>query len=241
MRRGLMKKYALSIAYVILLTLCVPLACLYIWLLTVLPIPWELLRTWADSFGRGVLIFLLFLFPVGLYWLAVFILGVANIIKSFKMHRSGDTVGCVNGMLIHKYGLVIFFILNFLVMFLLYFVITFGAFVGTRGLVLFAAPVLLPWLTAAVIFTVFSTWLAVVPGSFFGIQVIRFTLREKKTGCGAAIWHGFLQFVFLADVLDAMYLAVRKWDRGKKSSVTIIIVYVLALAVIIWGTVYLFG
>ena len=72
-----MKKYALSIAYVILLTLCVPLVCLYIWLLTVLPIPWELLSTWAESVGRGVLVFLLFLFPVGLYWIAVFILGVA--------------------------------------------------------------------------------------------------------------------------------------------------------------------
>lgn len=236
-----MKKYALSITYVILLTLCVPLACLYIWLLTVLPIPWDLLRTWADSFGRGVLVFLLFLLPVGIYWLAVFVLGVMNIIKSFKMYRAGDVVGCVNGMLIHKYGLVPFFIVNFMVMFLFYFVMTFGTLVGTRGLAIFAAPVLLPWLTAAVTFTVFATWLAVVPGAFFGIQVIRFTLREQKTGHGAAVWHGFLQFVFLADVLDAMYLAVSKWGRGKKSSVAIGIVYVLALAAVIWGTVYLFG
>ena len=79
-----MKKQTLSIAYVILLTLCAPLACFYIWLLTVLPIPWAALGEWADSFGKGVLVFLLFLLPVGLYWLAVFILGVMNIIKSFK-------------------------------------------------------------------------------------------------------------------------------------------------------------
>lgn len=197
-----MKKYALSIAYVILLTLCVPLACLYIWLLTVLPIPWELLSTWADSFGRGVLVFLLFLFPVGLYWIAVFILGVANIIKSFKIYRSGDAAGCVNGMLIHKYGLVVFFAVNFVVMFLFYFILTFGTLVGTRGLAVFAAPVLLPWLVAAIAFTVFASWLAIVPGAVYGIQVIRFTVKGKKMGLGAAIWHGILQFMFLTDVLD---------------------------------------
>lgn len=236
-----MKKYALSIAYVILLTLCVPLVCLYIWLLTVLPIPWDLLIAWVDSFGRGVLVLLIFLLPVGLYWLAVFILGVANIIKSFKMYRSGDAAGCVNGMLIHKYGLVVFFAVNFVVMFLFYFILTFGTLVGTRGLAVFAAPVLLPFLTAAVIFTGFATWLAVVPGAYFGIQVIRFTLREKKTGRAAAVWHGILQFVFLADVLDAMYLAVRKWNRGKKSSAVVGILYIAALAAIIWGAVSLFA
>lgn len=236
-----MKKQTLSIAYVILLTLCAPLACFYIWLLTVLPIPWAALGEWADSFGKGVLVFLLFLLPVGLYWLAVFILGIMNIIKSFKMHKSGDTAGCVNGMLLHKYGLVIFFVVNFIVMFLFYFVVTFGSLVGTRGLALFAAPVLLPWLTAAVVFTVSATWLAIVPGAFYGIQVIRFTLREKKTGYAAAVLHGFLQFVFVADVLDAMYLAVRKWGRGKKSSAVIGILYIVAAAAVIWGVVYLFG
>ena len=65
---------------------------------------------------------------------------------------------------------------------------------------------------------------------FYGIQVIRITYREKKTGIGAAVWHGILQFVFLADVLDAMYLAVKKWGMGKKSSVVIGFLYVLMLA-----------
>ena len=52
MRRELlfMKKYTLSITYVILLTLCLPLTCLYIWLLTVLRIPWDALEVCADSF-----------------------------------------------------------------------------------------------------------------------------------------------------------------------------------------------
>ena len=225
-----MKKYALSITYVILLTLCVPLAYLYIWLLTVMPIPWDALTEWADSFGRGLLVFLLFLLPAGIYWLAVFILGVLDIARSFKVYKTGDAVGCVSGMLIHKYGLVIFFAVNFIVMFLLYFILTFGILIGTRGLAVFAAPVLLPWLTAAIAFTVFASWLAILPGTVYGIQVIRFAVKERKMGLGTAICHGILQLMFLTDVLDAMYLAVKKWGMGKKSSIVIGILYVLMLA-----------
>ena len=144
-------------------------------------------------------------------------------------------------MLIHKYGLVVFFAVNFIVMFLFYFIMTFGMLIGTKGLVLFAAPVLLPWLIAAIAFNVFASWLAIVPGAVYGVQVIRFTVKGKKTGIGAAIWHGLLQFIFLTDVLDAMYLAVKKWGMGKRSSIVIMILYVLVLAGIVWGVVKVFG
>lgn len=227
-----MKKYLLSIAYVLLLTFCAPLACLYICLLIMLPIPWDSLAAWADTFGKSMLLFFVFLLPAIIYWLAVFIMGMADIVQSFRRHRSGDLDSCINGMLIHKYGLVVFFVVNFIVMGIWYFLSTFGVLVGTRGLAIFAAPVLLPFLAASIILTVTATWLAIVPGAFWGIQVIRFTLKEKKIGPGGAVWHGILQFVFLTDVLDAMYLAVRKWGRGKKSSAVIGILYILMLAAI---------
>ena len=60
-------------------------------------------------------------------------------------------------------------------------------------------------------------------------------------GIGMAVLHGILQFMFLADVLDAMYLAVKKWGMGKKSSVVIAVLYVLMLGGIIWGAVKVFG
>lgn len=85
-------------------------------------------------------------------------------------------------MLIHKYGLVIFFITNFMVMSIWYFLSTLGVLVGTRGLAIFAAPVLLPFLAVSIILTVAATWLVSVPGAFCGIQVILFALREKKIG-----------------------------------------------------------
>lgn len=235
----MMKNYSLSIIYVLLLTFCLPLACLYIWLLILLPIPWDSLAAWADTFGKGLLLFFILLLPVVLYWLAVFILGVANIMKSFRVYRSGNVKECINRMLIHKYGLAVFFIINFMVMSIWYFLSTFGVLVGTRGLAIFAAPVLLPILAISIALTVTVTWLAIVPGSFYGIQVIRFTLRENKTGLGAAVWHGFLQFVFLADVLDAMYLAVKKWGQGKKSSVVIGILYILITAAALGAAIYI--
>lgn len=236
----MMKKYALSIAYVLLLTLCLPLVCLYIWVLATLPIPWNSLTDWADTFGKGILVIFVFVLPAILYWLSVFILGTANIVNSFRIYRSGDVVGCVNRMLIIKYGLVVFFIINFIVMSGWYLLSTFGILVGTRGLAIFAAPILLPFLAVSITLTVIATWLAIVPGAFFGIQVIRFTVRARKTGPGAAVWHGVLQFVFLADVLDAMYLAVKMWGRGKKSSAVIGVVYLLMLAAVIGMIIYLY-
>lgn len=235
-----MKKYLLSIVYVLLLTLCLPLACFYIWLLTVLPIPWDRLAAWTDTFWKGMLLLFTVFFPVIIYWLIVFILGAANAVNSFRVYRTGDADQCINRMLIHKYGLVVFFIINFISMSILYFVVTFGALVGTRGLVIFAAPVLLPVLIISIIVTAAATWLAIVPGGFWGIQVIRFALKEKKTSAGAAVWHGILQFVFLADVLDAMYLAVKKWGRGRKSSVVIGALYILALAAVSGTVIYIF-
>lgn len=46
--------------------------------------------------------------------------------------------------------------------------------------------------------------------------VLRESVRAGKISGGAAVIHGILQFLFLADVLDAMYLAAGKWGRGKK-------------------------
>ncbi|WP_072523866.1 hypothetical protein [Clostridium sp. Marseille-P3244] len=234
MNDGKRRKNLLAVCYVIVLTLCVPLACFYIWLLSVFPIPYEQIAEQADTFGEGVLTILLFFLPVAVYWMTVLVLGILNIIRSFQICRAKDAAGCVNGMLIHKYGLVIFFGINFCVLALCYFVMTFGVLVGTRGLAIFAAPVLLPWLIAMMGFSVFAAWLALLPGAFYGIQVIRLSRKEKKISTGAAMWHGLLQFVFLADVLDAMYLAVRKWHRGRKSSVVIGILYILLAAGTVW-------
>jgi len=73
-----------------------------------------------------------------------------------------------------------------------------------------------------------------LPGSFFAVQVIRFSYSEKKIGMAAAFFHVLLQFCFLTDVLDTMYLSVKKWDMAKKSSIVIALIYILGIALAIW-------
>ena len=161
--------------------------------------------------------------------------GIINIGQSFKIYKTGNPIECVNRMLIHKYGLVVFFCVNFLVLFIYYFFISMAVLVGSRGAAIIFAPVLLPWLIVAVVFSVGATWLAILPGSFYGIQVIRMTYKSGKIGFAEAVVHTVFQFFFLFDVLDAMYLATEKWGRGKKSSVIIGCVYLFA----VFATIYL--
>ena len=213
--------------YVILLTLCVPLAYVYLILVTGL-----LDKIQEGHIGLTLMIVFL---PLFFYWGLVAVVGIINIGQSFKIYKTGNPIECVNRMLIHKYGLVVFFCVNFLVLFIYYFFISMAVLVGSRGAAIIFAPVLLPWLIVAVVFSVGATWLAILPGSFYGIQVIRMTYKSGKIGFAEAVVHTVFQFFFLFDVLDAMYLATEKWGRGKKSSVIIGCVYLFA----VFATIYL--
>ena len=127
--------------YVILLTLCVPLAYVYLILVT------GLLDKIQDVF-----------LPLFFYWGLVAVVGIINIGQSFKIYKTGNPIECVNRMLIHKYGLVVFFCVNFLILFIYYFFISMAVLVGSRGAAIIFAPVLLPWLIVAVVFSVGATW-----------------------------------------------------------------------------------
>ena len=188
--------------YVILLTLCVPLAYVYLILVTGL-----LDKIQEGHIGLTLMIVFL---PLFFYWGLVAVVGIINIGQSFKIYKTGNPIECVNRMLIHKYGLVVFFCVNFLVLFIYYFFISMAVLVGSRGAAIIFAPVLLPWL-------------------------IRMTYKSGKIGFAEAVVHTVFQFFFLFDVLDAMYLATEKWGRGKKSSVIIGCVYLFA----VFATIYL--
>lgn len=221
-----MKKYRLPVLYVLLLSLCLPLAYLGMYIL-------GLFLETASKDNLSTL-FYAALAVIALYWLCIVILGILNIRESFRAFRSGDSSECINKMLIHKYGLVLFFAVNFCILF---FWFTFGSLAvvaGTRGLALFAAPVLLPGLIIAVIWSIFATWLAMFPGAFYGIQVIRLSYKAQKISAGGLILHSLLQFIFMADVLDAMYLAAVKWNRARKSSAVICILYILMVIGTLW-------
>lgn len=214
--------YYLPIFYDILLTIGVPLNILFF--------AGVLLNRERISGGAALVMYILLAF---LYWTAVVCMGVGNILLSFWKYRKGEDRYCVNAMLILKYGLVIFFIVNFLTLSM------FGlaALVASRGTIIIMFPLVLP----VVVFCVGVTWLIMLPGSFYGIQVVRFTAAQGKFSGGRqspvppgpdgkVMLHGILQVIFLVDILDAMYLAVMKWGMGKKSSVLVGALYAAFLA-----------
>lgn len=213
-----MGKYRLQIAYDVLLTLGFPLCAAYIALVGI-----------SGAALDGIWIWRIFLILAAGYWLAVFVLGVGNIRQSFRKHKKKDAVFCVNAMLILKYGLVAFFIVNFAVIVFGFLAVGLVALMGSRGTIIFAFPAWFPVVLAAAGFYAFLTWLLMLPGSFYGIQVIRFSHAEGKISGGMGFLHVLLQFLFLADVLDALYLAVRKWGRGKRSSILVGGLYVAAI------------
>lgn len=214
MESRISQKHTLQIAYVILLTLGVP---------------FYILTAWAASAVQPLRIFSLLYLP--LYLLLFLFLGLLNIRDSFRAYTEKDAVYCVNGMLILKYGLVVFFIFNFLILTAVFLLGGLVVLIASRGTLIFALPMLLPWIFAIIGIAAFFTWLMLLPGAFWGVQVIRKSMAEGKLSPGKALLHGALQFIFLTDVLDAMYLSVRIWNRGKKSAAVIGTLY---LAVIAW-------
>lgn len=169
--------------------------------------------------------------PAIIYILALYILGILNIWKSFFSYEEDDSTALINRMLIHKYGLVAFFLFSFITLFIMYFFAGAALTFMTGGLII---PLMLPVMSVMIFFTVIAFWLTILPGSFCALQVIRMTYKAGKISLGTAILHGILQFFFLADVLSAMYLAAVKWKRAKKSSIAVGIIYIVcAIGVIV--------
>lgn len=57
--------------------------------------------------------------PAIIYILALYILGILNIWKSFFSYEEDDSTALINRMLIHKYGLVAFFLFSFITLFIM--------------------------------------------------------------------------------------------------------------------------
>ena len=212
-----MKKSAdkLAIAYVIILSLipvlALPNLIFQSHVLDAIPYDASALTTELGFFLSNL--------PAIIYIMVLYILGILNIWKSFSSYEEGDSTALINRMLIHKYGLVAFFLYDFILLFTLYFFAGAALTFMTGGLII---PLMLPIMSVMIFFTVIGFWLTILPGSFYALQVIRMTYKAGKI-----ILHGILQLFFLADVLSAMYLAAVKWKRAKKSSIVVGIVYIV--------------
>lgn len=225
------RRHGLQIAYVTMATLYIPFNFLLLLGLSSYPNPGINEDTAEALFTAPIIMYFIISF---IYVVTFIVLAILNIIQSFKAFNQRDTLFCINGMLILKYGMVIFFASNFLYITLTLLGLGIFGMLISHGTLIFTAPILLPFLIAIILFLLFIAWLIMLPGSIFSIQVIRLSRLEKKIGSASAFFHGLLQFLFLTDVLDTMYLALVKWRRGKKSSIVISFFYLFCIVESIW-------
>ena len=197
----------LLIAYVVLLSIQVPFNIMYFGAL--LSSGSESLMT---TFGIGYPIIALS------YFVALIVIGIISVVNSFIAYKKNDFEYCIKGFMILKYGLIPFFVVNFLSMTFLALIFL----VVSRGTIIFAAPIFL-------LIGISFTWIAMLPSSFWGVQVIRFAVRDGKIG-KSKILHIFLQFCFLLDLLDTVYLVAFKYKRGKVAAILVCFAYVLCIS-----------
>jgi hypothetical protein len=208
--------YFCQIMYVVLHVFFLPLYVLYA----------QTLGKKLSDAGMGTGIYFV---PVILYLIVTVTFWFLNMSRALKADTSCENISLINSMLILKYGMVVYFIINFLTWSLLFLFISVGGMIATRG----AGILMMPFVFAFVPVVMFFTFLSMVPGSLYGMRTAQMTGRCGKISRQAVVLHGILQFLFLLDVLDAMYLSVGKWKRGKKSAVLIGAIYILAVLLVI--------
>ena len=123
---------------------------------------------------------------------ACIIVGIANVVCAFRDYRQAPEL-CIRNLKLLKYGMIPCFVINFIWMLCLGFGVAVASFL--IGLVWFVP------------FAVIATWLYLLPGAFYGVQVVRIMHNRQGRGAGWCIFNGFLQFCFVLDVIDTAYLA----------------------------------
>ena len=123
---------------------------------------------------------------------ACIVVGIANIVCAFHNYRRAPEL-CIRNLKLLKYGMIPCFVINFIWMVCLGFFVAVGSILV--GLVWFVP------------LAVIITWLYMLPGAFYGVQVVRIMKKRQERSVIWCIFNGFLQFCFVLDVIDTAYLA----------------------------------
>lgn len=149
------------------------------------------------------------------------VLLIGNIVRSFRIQGEDAPLRCVRLMLILKYGMIPFFLLHLCLLPFVFFIVGWSvdqqSFYPFMFIYLFVAPPLF-----------------MLPGAFYGIRVVRFSLREKKLRLFTAILHGIALFIPVLDVPDAAYLSAIKWKTARKTTAVVLITTTALIALIFW-------
>ncbi|MDD5796797.1 MAG: hypothetical protein PUD24_07700 [Oscillospiraceae bacterium] len=138
---------------------------------------------------------------IGISLLITFIIGAAIILTSFFLYSPDNSVNYKCIMLTVKLALIPAFVINFIFNFIL--------ILGSGIVLSFIMGLLGPAFSAFIGIMIFAvTYVVMICPSFYTIAFLRTLHKQKRIPTWQFILHIILQFIFVADVIDALYLGV---------------------------------
>ena len=134
--------------------------------------------------------------------------------------RSGNIDYCIKRFLFFKYTILpstLYFIFLALIIFVGGISVSLVAFIFPPMLflapfILMAAFILPPILLAI-------SFISALPGFVLAVGTVIISRKQKEMKLGSCFLHILLQFVPLADLIDALYISLHYWNRAKKLTI----------------------
>ena len=158
---------------------------------------------------------------VNIVFLIAFItLLTVQISRALPEIRSGNIDYCINGFLFFKYTILpstLYFIFLALVIFVggisVSLVVFFIPVMFLMAPFILMAAFILPPILLAISF------IAALPGFVLAVGTVIISRKQKEMKLGSCVLHILLQFVPVADLIDALYISIHYWNRAKKLAV----------------------
>ena len=146
---------------------------------------------------------------------AALLLGVGIMIQAVLCCRKKHEEFLERAVLLLKYGMILFYMIVFVLGVAVWFI---GTFLGPVGII------------AALMFAIVD-YAIMIPGIFYGISWLILLIRKKEISLKAGIFHGILQCLFVLDVADTMYLMAVKKKKYRRITAGILVMTVVAAGV----------
>ncbi|MGN1319030.1 MAG: hypothetical protein ACI4VF_08430 [Lachnospirales bacterium] len=137
-----------------------------------------------------------------------FIYGIKNIIFAVNLYRNNDEDTLFKYAKKAKYGAIWIFVINFILNFFVWFILA----VGTRGMIIFGAFIIIFLIIA-------MTYLDVLFTSCFAIALILLKKVKGEVTLSFTIFNIIFLLCFVIDVLDTIYLHIKFRKKEKINEV----------------------
>ena len=134
--------------------------------------------------------------------------------------RSGNIDYCIKRFLFFKYTILpstLYFIFLALIIFVGGISVSLVAFIFPP--MLFLAPFILmaAFILSPIMLAI--SFIAALPGFVLAVGTVIIGRKQKEMKLGSCVLHILLQFVPVADLIDALYISIHYWNRAKKLAI----------------------